>query len=234
MKINKAILHLVSFNECIDKSENENNSNDESNDSNYVKIPTLEQLQTVYSNFKPVRGDIIVNADECGYRSHGVYFYDGEKIINQSDKYDDYGNPPLSFRICTEFMPGYWDMNLDTESGWDNFIDHCDKVDEVDLPQWHSSEESAYTALDKKIILDNLKKSVEFTYNTGLKGDKGKKVKGFYFNTEMGKFLYVYQSPIDLNGDNDGDDFPAMCVTFGSFEPEVDKDCLAILSCNLP
>lgn len=59
-----------------------------------------------------VRGDIIVNTShpEYGYRSAGMYFFDGTGLIPPDDTYDDYGTVPREFKIVEEFPPGYWDL----------------------------------------------------------------------------------------------------------------------------
>ena len=54
------------------------------------------------------RGDIIENIDESGYRSDGVYFFDGKEIIDQSRRIDDYGEPATEFAAPWEFTPDYW------------------------------------------------------------------------------------------------------------------------------
>ena len=55
------------------------------------------------------RGDIIENIDESGYRSQGVYMWDGKRVIHQNHDWDDYGSPSQEFLLLTEFPPGYWD-----------------------------------------------------------------------------------------------------------------------------
>lgn len=55
------------------------------------------------------RGDLVENINESGYRSNGIYCYDGEDIVYQNRTCDDYGMPSSSFKIVHEFPPGYWD-----------------------------------------------------------------------------------------------------------------------------
>jgi hypothetical protein len=55
------------------------------------------------------RGDLIENIHQSGYRSQGVYCFDGEDLVCLNGKIDDYGTPSSSFKLITEFPPGYWD-----------------------------------------------------------------------------------------------------------------------------
>ena len=65
----------------------------------------------------PIRGDMIVCKWESGYRSAGLYFYDGAKLIDQERGHSDYGTVPDCFKIITEFPPGYFDLpDRDIES----------------------------------------------------------------------------------------------------------------------
>lgn len=48
---------------------------------------------------KPRRGDTILDMLQIGYRNNGVNFWDGEKIVECDDLFDDYGHPPLQFRF---------------------------------------------------------------------------------------------------------------------------------------
>jgi len=56
------------------------------------------------------RGDIIEDVNTSGYRSSGVWFFDGEEIIGQNYSVDDYGTPPKSLAF-PEFPVGYWDKD---------------------------------------------------------------------------------------------------------------------------
>ena len=60
------------------------------------------------------RGDIIFDTDDCnyGYRSAGMYFFDGVRILPPCSEYDDYGLVPTEFPLIVEFPPGYWDLPL--------------------------------------------------------------------------------------------------------------------------
>lgn len=77
----------------------------------YVNIFTINELEKKYPGIKEKmkRGDIIENVCESGYRSEGVYFYDGENVISQYHEWDDYGSVPIEFKVITEFPLHYWD-----------------------------------------------------------------------------------------------------------------------------
>jgi hypothetical protein len=54
------------------------------------------------------RGDIVENNEESGYRTSGVYIWDGKKSISLSTTPDDYGTIPIEFRVISEFPIDYW------------------------------------------------------------------------------------------------------------------------------
>jgi len=64
------------------------------------------------------RGDIIEDFRVSGYRSNGIYFWNGERIIEQYYEEDDHGTVPEEFVVfdCnpltaesnSNFNPGYW------------------------------------------------------------------------------------------------------------------------------
>jgi hypothetical protein len=60
------------------------------------------------------RGDIIHNEYEGDYRNDGIYFWDGNKVIEQYVKLDEYGSVPPDFCILSEFPPRYWDLEHNT------------------------------------------------------------------------------------------------------------------------
>lgn len=59
------------------------------------------------------RGDILEFTNYSGYRSQGVFMWDGEKVIDQNTEYDDYGSPAKCFSY-PEFPLDYWDQHWDT------------------------------------------------------------------------------------------------------------------------
>ena len=65
-----------------------------------------------YSKYKVARGDMVINTSdsEYGYRSCGMYFFNGKTLVKPCTEYDDYGTVPSEFDIITEFPPGYWDL----------------------------------------------------------------------------------------------------------------------------
>jgi hypothetical protein len=79
-----------------------------------VSNPTvLVEICINADKYKLRRGDIIVDksASGYGYRSCGMYFFNGRLMIDQCREYDDYGTLPREFGIITEFPPGYWDLS---------------------------------------------------------------------------------------------------------------------------
>lgn len=92
-KTNKAVIHLVALD----------------NDGEDIKSSQLKKnYPGIFQMMK--RGDIIEDINESGYRSQGIWFFDGEGIIYQYYELDDYGTPPIEFELITEFPPGYWDQ----------------------------------------------------------------------------------------------------------------------------
>lgn len=61
-------------------------------------------------------GDLIENIHESGYRSDGVYIYDGIDVIDLDYEYDDYGSIPKKFISIVDFRIGYWDFHNDTSN----------------------------------------------------------------------------------------------------------------------
>jgi hypothetical protein len=77
---------------------------------NQEDVPTKDQLNDRYPDFtnKLKRGDMLENIDISGYRSIGVYMWNGKEIIPQNTEYDDYGSPAKEFKVITQFPPDYW------------------------------------------------------------------------------------------------------------------------------
>ena len=102
----------------------------------------IDDLEKLYPGIIKAmkRGDIIENINESGYRSNGIRFFNGEKIIDQNTTIDDYGSPPIEFKVISEFSVGYWTygpygskedhkaayVNNDFEDGESEFYWHCD------------------------------------------------------------------------------------------------------------
>lgn len=73
----------------------------------------IDDIEHVYPGIKGMvkRGDIFEDIDESGYRSEGVFLYDGNKTIGQGRDFDPYGYPPDELKLIIEFPPGYWDVD---------------------------------------------------------------------------------------------------------------------------
>ena len=108
------------------------------------------------------RGDMVENLYESGYRSQGVYFYDGEQLIDQRRDYDDYGSPPHIFKIIEDFPPDYWDNPI--------VNNHFVNSDDESQFYWHSTSavsEIDLSDYDIKISDNNdkyIKKEITFEY----------------------------------------------------------------------
>lgn len=55
-------------------------------------------------------GDMVVMKNQSGYRSEGLYFFDGKKLVGQDRTCDDYGTVPAMFETIVDYHPGYWDL----------------------------------------------------------------------------------------------------------------------------
>lgn len=107
VKPRKATVHLISGNKIV-KAAKAGKYEDERR----YPLYDIEDIERVYPGIKDMvkRGDIFEDIDESGYRSNGVFLYDGEKTINQDHEFDDYGHPPDELKLIIEFPPGYWDV----------------------------------------------------------------------------------------------------------------------------
>ena len=70
-----------------------------------TKYLTTDLLEEKYKGItkKLKNGDLIENINESGYRSNGVYCFDGIDVVAQCNKFDDYGTPSSSFKLIKEF-----------------------------------------------------------------------------------------------------------------------------------
>jgi hypothetical protein len=75
------------------------------------RVINISLFERVYPGLVEMmdRGDAVEFIDVSGYRSNGVLFFDGKKLIEQYRYFDDYGSPPIEFGVLTEFPPGYYD-----------------------------------------------------------------------------------------------------------------------------
>ena len=120
----------------------------------YLTIDILEEKYEGISK-KLKRGDLIENLNESGYRSQGVYCFDGTDIVGQNLKFDSYGTPSASFKLIKEFPPGYWDdliVNNDYEEGDSRFY-------------WHFDEAYTYINLNEYKNHNIEENGISFTYN---------------------------------------------------------------------
>jgi len=87
------------------------NKNDIQNGKKSSFCLSIDDIKQHYPVLIPLlkRGDLVENIHESGYRSQGVYCYDGQELVSQEKRYDDYGNPTSNFKLIHEFPPGYWD-----------------------------------------------------------------------------------------------------------------------------
>jgi len=157
----KATIHLISGRKIFGEEYDENE------DLHYKPIP-IDLIEKTYPGITKTmkRGDIIENIDESGYRSNGVFFFDGKKVIGQYYELDDYGSPPQTFYLITEFPPSYWDQD---------YGERVLKVNDAfqegkSVFAWHSPE-GTFSPLDlEKLpeILEKIKhdmKQVTITYD---------------------------------------------------------------------
>jgi hypothetical protein len=68
-----------------------------------------------------VRGDVVgvTNTEGYGYRNTGKYMWDGKKLVQLNDEYDEYGHVPSKFMVGKEF---------DNAMYWSKVIDHNEFV----------------------------------------------------------------------------------------------------------
>ena len=128
---------------------------------------SIKKLESAYPGLTKMmkRGDIIEDIDQSGYRSEGVYLFDGKNVVEQNDEYDDYGSPPEDFKIITEFQPGHWDQPLEVNdkyvSGNSEFYWHSE-----DLPCAIDPIESGLRdAIKNNLQRENEEYYVVFTHN---------------------------------------------------------------------
>jgi hypothetical protein len=54
------------------------------------------------------RGDLLEDVNQSGYRSEGLYIYNGKTVEHLDDTLDDYGCIGPKYLIYKEFNPHYW------------------------------------------------------------------------------------------------------------------------------
>lgn len=135
---NHATMHIVNFRKILGCD------GDFSNEVHINKI-----IKKIRSRTRGVitHGDMIldVSDESFGYRSCGLWFYSIHNgIIPQDISYDDYGTPPIEFKLLIDFPPGYWSLSLYKGASTYRLptwaIDHCGYYDNraIDVfPYWH-------------------------------------------------------------------------------------------------
>ncbi len=93
-------------------------------DYNSDQVPLKDQLNNAYPGFtaKLKRGDILENVEYSGYRSDGIYMWNGNDIIRQNTEYDDYGSPAKEFKVITQFPPNYWERPYSTKNVDNSYV----------------------------------------------------------------------------------------------------------------
>ena len=117
-------IHLVSLGKGFMFNEDENNLDNDLDNATKLIIDKYKGIKE-----KLNRGDIIENVDDSGYRSEGVYMWNGLKLIDLCYDIDDYGSPSKEFIIFTEFHPFYW-HTIERYINWEH--DSCSNM------YWHS------------------------------------------------------------------------------------------------
>lgn len=83
---------------------------------------TLSENDWEFDTFSPIkiakkyvtsdwmRGDVIgiKNIKNYGYRNVGKYMWDGRKLVELDEEYDEYGHVPIEFLVGKEFHAMYW------------------------------------------------------------------------------------------------------------------------------
>ena len=133
-------------------------AHDEAEDKNFESV-TLKLLALILQN-GGVRGDLVENINESGYRSEGLYILDNDvennlKICKLGTENDDYGNVPSTLSLSRHFNPGYWTSAL---GAFEKrlVINLTSYPNETSKAYWHRSEEheeplhlSNFNGLDK-------------------------------------------------------------------------------------
>lgn len=185
-KKNYATIYLVNLNtikEYIYKSwdDGEYSGDDEIDGLSYNDFDendvTISMINKVYPTlvYRLDRGDIIEFIDVSGYRSQGIVFFDGEKLINQCTKYDDYGSLPIEFGVITEFPPDYFKKAyMATKPSLPVINDYVSPKDKSEF-YWHSNECTMALHIKELKIAEKIKmvlqntidkdRYVFFTYN---------------------------------------------------------------------
>jgi len=120
-------------------------------------------LENLYPNFKRFlrRGDIVEISNISGYRTMGIWMYDGEKITSLNHEVDGYGTPSKEFLVFKEFPPDYWDCifvddfdNMERQLNINNI--YCPKKESKFY--WH--EPTIPVLVDKNVLIPLVERGV--------------------------------------------------------------------------
>lgn len=114
-RADRATVHLFSQEESNDDNEDGDGEDDEGDEESDGGKPTVcnSMNKKDLAKLRPYlrRGDLLENVAESGYRSSGLYMYDGKNVTHLGDDLDDYGCIHKDYVIYKEFNPHYWDFS---------------------------------------------------------------------------------------------------------------------------
>lgn len=116
-RADRATIHLFSQKEDNNKGDDgddddgddeEDGGGDDKGDGESPEIYNMNKK--ILAKLRPYlrRGDLLENVTESGYRSSGLYMYDGKNVTHLGDDLDDYGCIHKDYVIYKEFNPHYW------------------------------------------------------------------------------------------------------------------------------
>lgn len=182
-RADRATIHLFSQEEANDEGSDGGDEEEDDGDSPGIYKMDKKSFQKLRPYLR--RGDLLENVLESGYRSSGLYIYDGKNVTHLGDDLDDYGCMHKSYVIYKEFNPHYWDfssMNV-----------HNLLVPETDHTSagWHSGDyPCAYVyapaikaAVDLKVHFHGVDYPIEADFKAWVDSDPDPE--------EAGEFAYV-------------------------------------------
>ena len=135
-----------------------------------------------------IRGDLVENVNEHGYRTEGLYILDnnssGDLIISRLGRESDsYGNVPSTFSLNEQYNPGYWTNAL---TPFNDDVINLSDLETSSESYWHSGDEQP-----EPLNISNL---------------KGLKTKHVHFDEEKGTIridlsfmTLIYEGPLNAN-----------------------------------
>ena len=171
LQIKKPIITKADWDECRRRYTTINKYNDSCamlwyvnngylGDATEFNILHIDDIKEKYPDLVPMmkRGDLIENICESGYRSQGIYCFDGTDIVCQDQRHDNYGTPSSSFRLINEFPPGYWDNPKVN-----------DKLEPIHESQFYWHSDHTYSKINvndyEECEIDDINKIATFTHN---------------------------------------------------------------------